>query len=69
VVTLRVTLPGAKYRTAATQSALLERLLHPTDPLTFSIVSLMLAIVGLLACFFPARHATKIDPTVALRRE
>jgi len=58
---------GAYAATRTIRSLLFE--VGATDPLTFGAVLLLLAIVAFIACYVPARRATKVDPLEALRYE
>ena len=69
---MQLTLIGLVLGVAASfaLTRLLARLLFgvsPTDPLTFAVIPLLLASVAVLACWIPARRATRMDPLTALR--
>jgi putative ABC transport system permease protein len=67
VIGLTLGVAGAIALTRFMRTLLFE--VTPTDPLTFCAVALCLVVVALVACYVPARRATKVDPLVALRYE
>jgi predicted permease len=67
VIGLAVGLLGAVALTRFVRTMLFG--VSPADPLTFGAISAALAAVALLACYIPARRATRVDPLVALRDE
>ncbi|HEU4509139.1 MAG TPA: ABC transporter permease [Pyrinomonadaceae bacterium] len=67
LVGVAIGVAGAYAVTRAIRSLLFE--VGATDPLTFVAVLLLLLFVGFVACYVPARRATKVDPLEALRYE
>jgi putative ABC transport system permease protein len=71
---LALTLPGVAIGLIAglVLTRLMQSLLFnvsAADPMTFIVITSLLTVVALLACWIPARRATKVDPMVALRCE
>ena len=64
---LIIGLAGALALTRLMTTLLFE--VSPTDPITFGAVACCVIVAALLACYIPARRATRIDPLVALRYE
>ena len=64
---IAIGIAGAIVLSRVMKSLLFE--VKPTDPATFSLVTILLAMVALVACYIPARRAMRCDPMVALRYE
>jgi len=67
VLGLMLGLAGSLVLTRRLEFALWN--VRPSDPLTFTAVSVFLAMIALVACIVPARQATRVDPAVAVRAE
>ena len=67
LIGLGLGIAGAFALTRLMESLLYE--VHANDPLTFTAIAAILLIVAVIACWLPARRATKVDPMIALRCE
>ena len=67
LVGLALGIAGALGLTRLLASQLYE--IKPTDPVSFASAALLLSLVALIACYLPARRATKVDPIQSLRYE
>jgi len=73
VIGIVLGLAGAYVLTKYLESWMqLSRMLYgikPSDPMTYGVMAILLTVVALIACYIPARRATKVDPMIALRCE
>src|SRR5262249_27800177 len=67
LIGVAIGLAGATAATRAMTGLLFE--VGANDPLTFILIALLLTMVALLACYLPARRATRVDPILALNNE
>ncbi len=73
VIGVAIGLGGAFVLTRYLESRIgLSNMLYgvkPSDPMTYGVTAVLLTLVALIACYLPARRATKVDPITALRCE